>query len=42
MYVVEDHGHAVAGRFRQSDISRDDAFENLRSEETSKIGSDLF
>src|SRR5271155_4089680 len=37
MYVVEHYRHAVAGRFCQAHISRNNRFEYLRTEETAKI-----
>ena len=41
MYVVEDHGHAVAGRFGQAHIPGNDALEDLPAEEAAEIGRDL-
>jgi hypothetical protein len=41
MYVVEYHGHSVAGRFRQADIPRDDCFKDLGAEESTQVCCDL-
>jgi|HubBroStandDraft_5_1064220.scaffolds.fasta_scaffold02076_2 hypothetical protein len=41
MYVVEHDGHAVAGRFCQADIARNDGFKDLRAEKAAEIGGNL-
>ncbi len=41
MYVVEHDGHAVAGRFGQADIARNDGFKDLRAEKAAKVGGNL-
>ena len=43
MYVVEHarYGHAVAWRFGQADIARNDGFKDLCAEEAAKVGGNL-
>ena len=42
MYVVEHHRLSVTRRFCQTDVTRDNRFEHLRSKETFQVGSNLF
>ncbi len=42
MYVVEHNWHAVAGRFCQTYVSRNNRFEDLGAEEAAEVGGYLF
>src|SRR6201999_149883 len=41
MYVVEHYRHAVAGRFSQADIARNDGLKDLRTKKAAKIRGNL-
>ena len=41
MNVVKHHGHPVAGRFGETNVSRYHCLEYLTAEEASQVGGDL-